>query len=79
MVFFFSSHYASIHLFSFLLVVKLFNAIQQSQNTVAEAAEEAKAAKGSGKPRLPAPTFDDRGNKKGKKRDNVVGRGKESK
>jgi Rrp15p len=59
-------------------VVKLFNAIQQSQNTVAEAAEEAKASKGSGKPRLPAPTFDDKGKKKGKKRDNVVGRGKES-
>ncbi|KAH6917479.1 Rrp15p-domain-containing protein [Coprinopsis sp. MPI-PUGE-AT-0042] len=59
-------------------VVKLFNAIQQSQNTVAEAAEEAKAAKGSGKPRLLAPTFEDKGKKKGKKRDNVVGRGKET-
>jgi len=60
-------------------VVKLFNVIQQSQNSVALAAEDAKALKGSGKPRLAAPTFDDKkGKKTGKNKDNMIGRGKES-
>ena len=59
-------------------VVKLFNAIQQSQATVAHAAEEAKAEKGSGKPRLTAPVVEVRGQKKGSKKDNIIGRGKES-
>ncbi|TFK30351.1 hypothetical protein FA15DRAFT_698827 [Coprinopsis marcescibilis] len=58
-------------------VVKLFNAIQQSQATVVAAQEEAKAGQGSGKPRLAAPDFEDRG-QKGKKKDNVIGRGKET-
>jgi hypothetical protein len=59
-------------------VVKLFNAIQQSQATVVAAAEVAKAEKGSGKPRLPAPIIETKGKKKGSKKDNILGRGKES-
>lgn len=59
-------------------VVKLFNAIQQSQATVVAAAEEAKAEKGSGKPRLTAPVIETKGKRKGSKKDNILGRGKES-
>lgn len=59
-------------------MVKLFNAIQQSQASVANAAEDARAAKGSGKPRLPAPQFEEKGSKRGKNKDNIIGRGKES-
>ncbi|KAJ2927193.1 hypothetical protein H1R20_g9912, partial [Candolleomyces eurysporus] len=59
-------------------VVKLFNAIQQSQATVAAAAEEAKGERGSGKPRLSAPIVEAKGKKKGKKKDNIIGRGKET-
>ncbi|KAH8120286.1 CTLH/CRA C-terminal to lish motif domain-containing protein [Phellopilus nigrolimitatus] len=39
-------------------VVKLFNAIQQTQIATAAVQEEAKAARGSGKPTLPAPVLD---------------------
>jgi len=38
-------------------VVKLFNAIQQTQAAGAAAQDEAKANRGSGKPRLPAPVM----------------------
>lgn len=59
-------------------MVKLFNVIQQSQSAVATATEESKKSRGSGKPSLPAPSFE-KGNskKKGKQKDNVLGRGKE--
>jgi len=58
-------------------VVKLFNAIQQSQSAVATATEDSKKSRGSGKPSLPAPSFE-KGNskKKGKQKDNLLGRGK---
>ncbi|KAF5337021.1 hypothetical protein D9611_003128 [Ephemerocybe angulata] len=59
-------------------VVKLFNAIQQSQATVAAAAEDAKGERGSGKPRLAAPIVETKGKKKGTKKDNIIGRGKET-
>ncbi|KZP16826.1 hypothetical protein FIBSPDRAFT_831320 [Athelia psychrophila] len=62
-------------------VVKLFNAIQQSQASTAVAVEETKAGRGSGKPSLPAPSIDDtpKGHKaKSKNKDNIIGRGKES-
>ncbi|KAI0068435.1 hypothetical protein BV25DRAFT_1793738 [Artomyces pyxidatus] len=61
-------------------VVKLFNAIQQSQASVAVVAKETKAARGSGKPTLPAPSLDKqaKGSKKGKNKDNPLGRGKET-
>ncbi|OSC99469.1 hypothetical protein PYCCODRAFT_1395055 [Trametes coccinea BRFM310] len=49
-------------------VVKLFNAIQQSQAASAAAAEELKSQRGTGKPTLPAPTFNDK-KKKGKHKD----------
>jgi hypothetical protein len=59
-------------------VVKLFNAIQQSQSAVATTTEESKKSRGSGRPSLPAPSFE-KGNskKKGKQKDNLLGRGKE--
>ncbi|KAF8922639.1 Rrp15p-domain-containing protein [Mucidula mucida] len=56
-------------------VVKLFNAVQQSQTAAANTEEEKKAAKGSGKPRLAAPTIEGKMGKKSKK-DNLIGRGK---
>ncbi|ETW87396.1 hypothetical protein HETIRDRAFT_242034, partial [Heterobasidion irregulare TC 32-1] len=61
-------------------VVKLFNAIQQSQASAAVAAEETKAARGSGKPTLPAPLLDPKSKtkNKGKNKDNPLGRGKET-
>ncbi|KAJ7786225.1 CTLH/CRA C-terminal to lish motif domain-containing protein [Mycena metata] len=60
-------------------VVKLFNVIQQSQASASVAAEETKAARGSGKPTLPAPVIADAKSKKGaKKKDNVLGRAKEA-
>ncbi|TFY83994.1 hypothetical protein EWM64_g6 [Hericium alpestre] len=60
-------------------VVQLFNAIQQSQAQASQAAEEVKAQRGSGKPTLPAPTFDKKkGKQKAKEKDNPLGRGKES-
>lgn len=62
------------------VVVKLFNAIQQSQAAAVVAVEETKAKRGSGKPSLPAPSIDDapKGKKgKSKHKDNVIGRGKE--
>ncbi|KAJ6575025.1 Rrp15p-domain-containing protein [Mycena capillaripes] len=59
-------------------VVKLFNVIQQSQASATVAAEETKAARGSGKPTLPAPVMSDAKTKKGKKKDNVLGRAKEA-
>lgn len=55
--------------------------IQQSQAAAAVAVEETKAARGSGKPSLPAPIIQDtpKGHKtKSKNKDNVIGRGKES-
>jgi hypothetical protein len=60
------------------LVVKLFNAIQQSQASAAVAEKEMKVARGSGKPMLPAPSFDKKSKtRKGKNKDNPLGRGKE--
>jgi hypothetical protein len=59
------------------IVVKLFNAIQQSHVTAATAVEDAKAGRGSGKPRLAAPTFEKKGKVKGKNKDNILGREKE--
>ncbi|GLB36058.1 putative rrp15p [Lyophyllum shimeji] len=60
-------------------VVKLFNAIQQSQASASAAAEEKKAARGSGKPTLPAPVISSKKpGKKAKAKDNIVGRGQES-
>ncbi|TBU34642.1 Rrp15p-domain-containing protein [Dichomitus squalens] len=58
-------------------VVKLFNAIQQSQAASAAAAEELKSHRGTGKPTLPAPAIHDK-KKKGKRQDNIIGRGKEA-
>jgi len=45
-------------------VVKLFNAIQNSQTAASISAEEAKAARGTGKPTLPAPAVDNMTRKK---------------
>ncbi|KZT05854.1 uncharacterized protein LAESUDRAFT_654705 [Laetiporus sulphureus 93-53] len=59
-------------------VVKLFNAIQQSQAASNAVAGEAKAHRGSGKPTLPAPTIGKPIAKKGKRKDNLIGRGKEA-
>ncbi|KAG6828708.1 hypothetical protein H0H92_007016 [Tricholoma furcatifolium] len=60
-------------------VVKLFNVIQQSQAAATAAAEETKAARGSGKPTLPAPVIGNKTqSKKAKDKDNIIGRGKES-
>ncbi|KAH9947150.1 Rrp15p-domain-containing protein [Amylocystis lapponica] len=47
-------------------VVKLFNAIQQSQAASSAAADELKTQRGSGKPTLPAPTSESK-SKSGKK------------
>ena len=56
--------------------MKLFNVIQQSQTSALAAADKAKANRGAGKPTLAAPIVD---SKKGKsKKDNIIGRGKES-
>lgn len=59
-------------------MVKLFNAIAESQAAITTAAEETKKSRGSGKPSLPAPGFE-RGSskKKGKQKDNLLGRGRE--
>jgi hypothetical protein len=58
------------------VVVKLFNVIQQSQTSVSAATDKAKANRGTGKPTLAAPVVD---SKRGKgKKDNIIGRGKES-
>ena len=57
--------------------MKLFNVIQQTQAASAAAAEEVKALRGSGKPTLPAPVLDKKKSKKGKQKDNVIGRAKE--
>ncbi|KAH9982559.1 Rrp15p-domain-containing protein [Lactifluus volemus] len=60
-------------------VVKLFNAIQQSQASVAAAEKELKDARGSGKPTLPAPSLEKKSkSRKGKNKDNPLGRGKDS-
>jgi hypothetical protein len=61
-----------------IAVVKLFNAIQQSQAAASVAVEETKASRGSGKPSLAAPSIDKNAKGKGKNKDNIVGRGKES-
>ncbi|KAE9408182.1 hypothetical protein BT96DRAFT_970857 [Gymnopus androsaceus JB14] len=59
-------------------VVKLFNVVQQAQNQAVADGEEKKAARGSGKPSLPAPVVVDRSkSKKGKNKDNIIGRGKD--
>jgi Rrp15p len=61
-------------------VVKLFNAIQQSQANVAAAEQELKDARGSGKPTLPAPSLEKKSKtRKGKNKDNPLGRGKDCK
>ena len=59
-----------------ILVVKLFNAIQQSQAASAAVAEEMKSHRESGKPTLPPPAIHDK-KKKGKQKDNIIGRGTE--
>lgn len=60
-------------------VVKLFNAIQQSQANAAATEKETKNARGSGKPTLPAPSLDKKSKtRKGKNKDNPLGRGKAS-
>lgn len=60
-------------------VVKLFNVIQQSQAASTAAAEEVKTQRGSGKPTLPAPVISkSKTAKKGKQKDNTIGRGKET-
>ncbi|KAJ7293496.1 Rrp15p-domain-containing protein [Mycena rebaudengoi] len=59
-------------------VVKLFNVIQQSQASNAEVAEQAKAARGNGKPSLPAPVIESKSKGKGKNKDNAIGRAKEA-
>ncbi|KAH7883506.1 Rrp15p-domain-containing protein [Phlebopus sp. FC_14] len=60
-------------------VVRLFNTIQQSQMAAAAAEEEARADRGTGKPSLPAPSFDKHAKGgKGKKKDTIIGRGRES-
>ncbi|KAM6498025.1 Rrp15p domain containing protein [Amanita muscaria] len=61
-------------------VVKLFNAIQQAQSNAVVAEEEKKASRGSGKPTLAAPDikWKEKQKKKGKNKDNVLGRGQES-
>ncbi|KAK0198201.1 Rrp15p-domain-containing protein [Armillaria mellea] len=59
-------------------VVKLFNVIQQAQADANNVQQEKKAARGSGKPSLPAPAVDQSKSSKGKKRDNIIGRGKEA-
>lgn len=59
-------------------VVRLFNVVQQFQNQAAADGEEKKAARGNGKPSLPAPRIVDKSkSKKGKNKDNIIGRGKE--
>jgi hypothetical protein len=58
-------------------VVKLFNAIQQSQVNATVAEKETKNARGSGKPTLPAPSLDKKSKiRRGKNKDNPLGRGK---
>lgn len=64
-------------LLTIFLVVKLFNAVQQTHTAAAAAEEEAKAGRGSGKPTLAAPSFEKRGKLKGKNKDNIIGRDKE--
>ncbi|KAF9244616.1 CTLH/CRA C-terminal to lish motif domain-containing protein [Melanogaster broomeanus] len=60
-------------------VVKLFNTIQQAQRAAAAAEEEAKVSRGTGKPSLPAPMLHKRDNgRKGKRKDNILGGGKET-
>src|SRR6266700_3144497 len=59
-------------------VVRLFNVIQQSQASATTAAEDAKANRGTGKPSLPAPVLENKTKGKGKNKDNIIGRGKES-
>lgn len=57
-------------------VVKLFNAIQQSQTNASTIAEDNKAARGTGKPTLPAPILDTklRRNVKGKDTSSIRGK-----
>ncbi|KAJ3750520.1 Rrp15p-domain-containing protein, partial [Lentinula detonsa] len=60
-------------------VVKLFNVVQNVQTQQAVEGEEKKAARGSGKPSLPAPVIVDKSkSNKGKNKDNIIGRGKDS-
>lgn len=57
-------------------VVKLFNAIQQSQSSAAAAAKDT-SSKGSGKAKLPAPSAES-AQQKSKGKDNLLGRGKQT-
>ncbi|KAF5385479.1 hypothetical protein D9757_005358 [Collybiopsis confluens] len=61
-------------------VVKLFNLVQQAQNQAVMDGDEKKAARGSGRPSLPAPKAVDKTKhtKKSKNKDNILGRGKEA-
>ncbi|KAI0673407.1 Rrp15p-domain-containing protein [Trametes maxima] len=58
-------------------VVKLFNAIQQSQAASSAAAEEVKLHRGSGRATLPAPTFHDK-KKKGKHKEPTTAKTKDT-
>lgn len=63
-----------------MAVVKLFNAVQQSQTAATVATQEANASRSSGKHSLPAPSLGKglKEKRKGKNKDNEIGRGKES-
>jgi hypothetical protein len=61
-----------------MIVVKLFNVIQQSQVAATTAEESLKAQRGSGKPTLPAPLLVNE-KKKGKLKPNALGQGKTGK
>lgn len=52
--------------------------IQQTQLSAAVAEEDVKNNRGSGKPTLAAPSTTGKGKNKGKSKDNILGRAKES-
>lgn len=56
------------------LVVKLFNTIQQSQLAAAEAEEEAKISRGTGKPSLPTPSLSRKDRAKKNNHENNISR-----
>lgn len=59
-----------------VLVITLFNAIQQSHATAEVATENTKGERGAGKPRLPAPDPERNDKISTKKKPNAIGRGK---
>jgi hypothetical protein len=58
-----------VYFLTYVIVVQLFNAIQQAHAAAEAALEEAKASKGTGKPTLPAPIIEKRSKSKGKFKD----------